>query len=66
MLMEHEQNAKGAHKVLLAFFALFIGGIIVVLISFVVQRLGSMKDTCAAGVNGIEIGEVCGDSSSEE
>jgi len=58
--MERERNTDGMQKVLTGIFALVIAGIIVVLGGFVMRRLGEMKDVCAEGVGGVEIGNVCG------
>ena len=57
--MEHEQNAVGAHKVMLGFFAVFIAGVAIALIIFVARRVGEMQDVCAAGP--VDESNVCGE-----
>jgi hypothetical protein len=59
--MERERNTDGMQKAMQGIFAVVIAGIAIVLVIFVVRRVGEMQDVCATGIGGMDVGEVCGE-----
>ncbi len=60
VVMEHERNAQGAHKVMLAFFAVFITAVIVLLCVFIIRRMDEVSKVCEEEyAEGVEVKDFC-------
>ena len=61
MGMDRERYGIGAQRFLSGLFALVAAAIVIVLVMFVLRKMGELKEVCAGGINGMDISEVCGE-----
>jgi len=59
--MERERFGVGIQRIWSGVFALLIAGVAVMMVAFVARKLGEVEDVCAGGVNGMDVGGVCGE-----